>query len=233
MELRRRDGGVLRIGHRGAAALAAENSLAAVEAAARHGLDAVELDVLRARAGEVVLAHGPGVPPEAPTLDDGLALAARLGLLVQLDVKVRGVERDVVAALRRHDLLDRSFESSFSLAVLAAFAAAAPALPRSYTYPEDRLGLSGVRLLRPALAGGLAALRRALPRRLSRPLRAVGASAATLSWTVVSPAAVAACHALGAGVYVWTVNDAALAQSLSESGVDGIITDDPGIFLTS
>src|SRR5439155_16498822 len=55
------------IGHRGAAALAPENSLESVEAAVRAGVDGVELDVLRTRDGRLVLAHGPGVPPDAPT----------------------------------------------------------------------------------------------------------------------------------------------------------------------
>jgi len=217
----------VRIGHRGAAALAPENSLAAIAEAAAHGVHAVELDVLARPDGTLVLAHGPVLPPQAPPLDEALALAARLDLAVQLDVKLRGIERGVVEALRRHDLLGRSFVSSSSLATLGAFARVEPALPRSYTYPSDRYGAVGRRLLRPAVRPALAALRALLPRRLPAWLRSVDASAATLNWAVVTPAAVAACHALGAAVYVWTVNDAALVRSLVEAGADGIISDDP------
>jgi glycerophosphoryl diester phosphodiesterase len=231
MELRRGAHGVVRVGHRGAAALAPENSLAAIEAAAAHDVDAVELDVLRAPDGSVALGHGPDASPGSPSLDEGLALAAGLGLAVQVDVKDGGLEADVVAALRRHELLARSFVSSCSPAILAAFASAEPALPRSFTYPEDRLGISGNRLLRPAVRPGLAVLRAILPRRLPAWLRAAGASAATLNWAVVTPAAVESCHRAGAAVYVWTVNEAALARTLAESGIDGIITDDPRIFL--
>ena len=220
---------MLRIGHRGAAALAPENSLAAIEAAAAHGIDVVELDVMRGPRG-LVLAHGPELPADAAELDDALALAVNLGLAVQLDVKVAGIEADVVEAIARAGVDHRSFVSSFSLPILAAFAAVAPDLPRSYTYPEDRLGVTGVPALRPAVRAGLAVLRAALPRRLPRRLRSVGASAATLNWAVVSPAAVSVCHGLGAAVYVWTVNDRALAKTLLESDIDGIITDDPGIF---
>jgi glycerophosphoryl diester phosphodiesterase len=232
MDLRRGERGVLRVGHRGAAALARENSLAAIEAAAAHDADAVELDVVRGADGSLVLAHGPDVPPDAPPLDDALALSARLGLAVQLDVKVGAAETEAIAALGRHGLLDRCFVSSFSLPILAAFAEEAPGIPRSYTYPEDRLGLSGRRLLQPAVTAGLAGLRAILPRRLPAWLRAAEASAATLSWTVVSPRAVEACHLAGAAVYVWTVNDAALARTLVEMGADGIISDDPGILLS-
>lgn len=228
MDLHRGARGALLVGHRGAAALAPENSLAAIEAAAARGVDAVELDVLRRADGALVLAHGPELPPDAATLDDGLMLAARLGLAVQLDVKLRGLEAGVVEALDRAGLLERSFISSFSLPILAAFAALAPDLPRSFTYPEDRLGVTGRPLLRPAVRSALGAMRALLPRRLPRWLRDVEASAATLNAAVVSPAAIAVCHRLGAAVYVWTVNDPALARTLVESGIDGIITDDPG-----
>lgn len=229
IELLRGERDVVRVGHRGAAALAPENSLVAIEAAAAHGVDAVELDVLPGRDGALVLAHGPEVPPDAPPLDDALALAARLGLAVQLDVKVQGIEAGVAAAVRRAGLMERSFVSSYSLPILAAFAAAEPALPLSFTYPEDRLGVSGNRVLRPVIRPVLAALRAVLPRRLPRWLDAAGARAATLNWFVVTPAAVAACHELGVAVYVWTVNDRELARTLVAAGADGIITDDPRI----
>ena len=229
MELLRGGRDVVRVGHRGAAALAPENTLAAIEAAAAHGVDAVELDVLRARDGGLVLAHGPELPRDAPPLDDALALAARLGLAVQLDVKLRGIEAGVADAVRRNGLLERSFVSSFSLPILAAFAEAEPALPRSFTYPEDRLGVSENRLLRPVVRPALAAMRALLPRRLPGRLRAAGARAATLNWSVVTPAAVDTCHELGVAVYVWTVNERALATSLVAAGCDGIITDDPRI----
>jgi glycerophosphoryl diester phosphodiesterase len=220
MELRRGARGVVRVGHRGAAALAPENSLAAIEAAAACGVDAVELDVLEG----LVVAHGPEVPAGAPLLDDALALVVALGLAVQVDVKVPGLETGVVKALRRHALLERSFVSSFSLPILAAFAAVEPLLPRAFTYPEDRLGLTGNRLLGPVTRPALAALRALLPRRLPRWLRAAGASAATLNWAVVTPEVIEVCHRRGVAVYAWTVNEPARAITLVESGIDGIIS---------
>jgi glycerophosphoryl diester phosphodiesterase len=225
MELLRGARGVVRVGHRCGAALAPENSLAAIEAAHACGADAVELDVLQG----LVVAHGPEVPPDAPPLDDALALAARLGLAVQVDVKVPGLETGIVDALRRHTLIERSFVSSFSLPILVAFARAEPRLPRAFTYPEDRFGVTGSRVLGPAARPALAVLRALLPRRLPRRLRAAGASAATLNWAVVTPGAIEVCHRLGVAVYVWTVNDPALARTLVESGIDGIISDDPRI----
>ena len=40
----------------------------------------------------------------------------------------------------------------------------------------------------------------------------------------------ARCHALGAPVLVWTVDDARLLPWLDEIGVDAVITNDPRIF---
>jgi glycerophosphoryl diester phosphodiesterase len=217
----------LLIGHRGAAALAPENSLAAIEAAVAAGVDGVELDVLRARDGSLVLAHGPDVPPDAPPLAAGLDLVRELGVFVQLDVKLTGAHREIAAALAAAGLLERSFVSSFSLPALVELETAAPGLPRAFTYPDDRFGVAQRPLLRPFVRPGRAAIQRLLPRRLPRWLGLAGASAATLHWAVVTPAVVEACHGLGVAVWVWTVNDPDLARSLVEMGADAIITDDP------
>jgi glycerophosphoryl diester phosphodiesterase len=227
IQLLRGERDVVRVGHRGAAALAPENSLAAITAAAEHGVDLVELDVLRRADGTLVLAHGPALPAEAPPLDEALAVVERLGLGVQLDVKLEGVAVGVVESLRQHGLLERAFVSSFSLRTLEEFRRVEPALPRSFTYPDDRFGFSARAWLRPGVRVGLAALRAVLPLRLPAWLRSVDAAAATLNWSVASARAIASCHRLGAAVYVWTVNDANLVRTLVSSGADGIITDDP------
>jgi glycerophosphoryl diester phosphodiesterase len=229
VELLRGEGPFRRIGHRGAPALAAENTLASLAAAADVGVDAVEIDVLALADGTLVLAHGAALP-EATALDDALELVRERGLGVLLDLKGTGHEDAVAAAVRRHGLVERSFVSAASAASLLALAHADAELRRSLTYPEDRYGLSGRRLVRPVIRPGLAALRQTLPVRLPRWLRRVGASAATLNWTVVTPAVVQRCHALGVAVYAWTVDDPAVADRLVAFGTDGIITNDPRIF---
>jgi glycerophosphoryl diester phosphodiesterase len=75
------------------------------------------------------------------------------------------------------------------------------------------------------------ALARAVPRRLPRWLRRTGASSAMLHHEVLSPAAVAACHARGAALWTWTVNDRAVLDRVVALGVDGVISDDPRLFL--
>jgi glycerophosphoryl diester phosphodiesterase len=226
IELRRPPGRFARVGHRGASALAPENSLDALELAVELGCDMLEFDVLPLHDGTLVLAHSDrDVRTGIATLDDALALAARrlpeTGL--QLDVKRRGCEEGVLAALRRHGVLERSWVSGFDPGSLRRFAELEPALPRSYTLPRDRLAISKRGPFAPVLRGGL-------PRRLPALLRRARAVAATLHYSIASAAAISRAHDLGAAVYVWTVDDPIVAQRLVAAEADGIITNDPRIF---
>lgn len=62
---------ILVVGHRGAAGLAPENTLAAIATALRWGVDAVELDVQLTRDGELVLYHDLTLMPEITRTGDG------------------------------------------------------------------------------------------------------------------------------------------------------------------
>ena len=231
--LRRPAGGFARVGHRGASALAPENTLEALELAVELGCDMLEFDVLALVDGTVVLAHERRLAgPAAPTLDEALAFCGdrlpHVGL--QVDLKRRGIERAVVEALRRHRVIDRSWVSGFDAASLRRVAELEPELPRSYTLPRDRFGISKRGALAPVVRGALASLGASLPRRLPALLARARAGAATLHHSIASPAAIARAHELDAAVYVWTVDDPTLAERLVRAGADGIITNDPRIF---
>ena len=255
IELRHDGAHPLRIGHRGAPALAPENTLRSLACAVEHGVDLVELDVISTGDGKLVLGHsynlrelthgaarGSGRPrslaelrevaPELPTLDEALAFLTSdaPGVGVQIDLKEPGYESPVLDALRRHDLLERCFVSSFFPRSLRAVAEAEPALPCALTYPQDRFRLTRWRALMPLVGAALVAFRHALPYRIGGWLARSGASAATLHYALCSRAVVDRCHARGAGVLAWTVDDPKVLQTLSGTGVDGIITNDPRIF---
>ena len=230
--LRRPAGAFARVGHRGASALAPENSLEALELAVELGCDMLEFDVLTRRDGKLVLAHELRLAlPDTPTLDDALAFCAeRLpGVGLQVDLKERGGEAEVVDALRRHGVIERSWVSGFDADSLRRVAGLAPELPRSYTLPRDRFGISKRGPLAPVVRGALASLGASLPRRLPAFLARASATAVTLHHSIASPAAIARAHELDAAVYVWTVDDVGLAERLVRAGADGIITNDPRI----
>jgi glycerophosphoryl diester phosphodiesterase len=227
-DLLRVDGRPLRIGHRGAAALAPENTLASFAAAIAEGVDGVEFDVV-AGVGGLEVAHARGAP-DAPALDEALEFLAQHDVTVQVDLKGTGREKELVDALRRHELGDRALVSSFRTRSLLALGALAPELTRAFTYPEDRLGLSRRRPFAFAIRSGLSTMRALLPRRIVAMVAQAGASAATLHHQLVTHRAVEVCHAHGAAVWAWTVNDRSTAADLETLGVDAIITDDPRIF---
>jgi glycerophosphoryl diester phosphodiesterase len=230
IELARRDGRPLRIGHRGAAALAPENSLEAIGLAVELGCDLVEFDVHAVGEALVVAHDRPTAADGLPTLDEVLELLGQAGVGVHLDLKSQGAERLVAEALRRQGLVERTVVSSFRSATLRVLHAVEPGLRLGRTYPQDRTGLTKRSVFHPPARAIVRVLRRTLPRRIDALLSGSRATAAVLYWEVLSEAAVARCHALGAPVLVWTVDDPALLPWLDEIGVDGVITNDPRIF---
>jgi glycerophosphoryl diester phosphodiesterase len=231
VNLRRGDGRALRVGHRGAAALAPENTLAALRAAVEHGMDAVEFDVLADVDDRLVLAHSTlELPHERATLDEALAYLASTGVAAHLDLKQRGLEQRIADALRNHGLVERSFVSSLDHRALRDVRRHEPRLQVGLSYPEDRFGVARYRVAAPAIRVGLAGLRRTLPRLIGRWLDRAGAAAAVLHYALVTPRVIQRCHQVGAAVWAWTVNDPKTAAQLEDWGADAIITDDPRIF---
>jgi glycerophosphoryl diester phosphodiesterase len=245
---------VLRIGHRGAAALEPENTLASLRRAVELGVDFVEFDVLDLADGTLVLAHSDDllevshgaaagqvrplslaalrqVAPQLPTFEQALELLAATGAGLHVDVKCLRHGREVAAALRRHGVLDRAVATSHWPPTLRDLRAEAPELEVGLTYPEDRHRLARRRLLAPLVPSAVALLARVLPRRLPRWLRETGASVAMLHFAVLSPAVVHACRRADAAVWAWTVNEADVLARVVALGVDGVVSDDPRLFL--
>ncbi len=212
------------IGHRGAAAVAPENTAASLEAAIAARVDIVEFDI----SPGLRLGHSPAeLPDDALSLDAALELLKGHDVGVHLDVKLPGYEHDVLAAVRRHGIAERALVSTAFARSARRFAG--HGLPVAIGYPRDRLGVSELRWPQPLTRAGAAALRAAMPARLPVLLRWARADTLSLHHTLCSRAAVATAHRLGAPVLAWTVNDAAGVRRVVAAGVDGIVSDDPEI----
>ena len=125
MRIRRGDGPPIRIGHRGAAALAPENTVDAIRAGIAVGCEYVEFDVLSEPDGRLVLAHSAHeLPEDVASLDDALDLLGSRDVGAHVDLKERGLEEHVAAALRRHGMLEESLVSSLDWAALVLSAGA-------------------------------------------------------------------------------------------------------------
>jgi glycerophosphoryl diester phosphodiesterase len=227
---RRPDGGPLRIGHRGAAALAPANSLAAIDAGLAVGLDGVEIDVV-AEGGRLLVAHSVGeLGPGSPSLDAVLERIAASTAFLDLDLKADGVEDELLAALRRHGLVERTIVTSFLRTPLRRLALLEPGLLLGRSFPNDRAGVVERGLPDPVVRAGLTMLRPLLPFDVVRLVRGSSARAASLHHQVVSDALVRRCRRHGIPVLAWTANDPGALGRLAALGVAGVITDDPRIF---
>ncbi len=254
MRLRRDEHGLIRVGHRGAAALADENTLRSFAAAVAAGVDAIEFDVLDLVDGALVLAHSNDlsevshgaaagtvrdrsleelreVAPDLVTLDEALAfLAERQDVGVHVDLKLTTRVGEVAEALRRHSVDRRSVVSSHHRPTLDAIRRAAPNVCVGLTYPQDRYGVSRRRALRPVIRVATLALRASIARRVPAMIARGRPQALMLHHAVVSSAAVRQAHAAGAAVWAWTVDHPAELTRVTAAGVDAVITNDPGIF---
>jgi glycerophosphoryl diester phosphodiesterase len=212
------------IGHRGAAAVAPENTRASLEAAIAAGADIVEFDI----SPGLRLGHSlHELPREELSLDEALGFLAGHGTGVHLDVKLPGYEAEVLDAIRDHRLEQRALVSTTFAVTSRRVVRLAPELPVAIGYPRDRYGVSRVRWPGSLTRAGAASLRQAMPLRIPVLLRWTRAGALSLHQTLCSRAAVATAHRFGAPVLAWTANEPAVVRRLAAAGVDAIVSDDP------
>jgi glycerophosphoryl diester phosphodiesterase len=225
---------VKRIGHKGADALAPGNTLESFRTAVELGVDMIELDVLRIR-GEFVIAHdfGDAGERDALSLAEGLDAFKRPPLdrvHVDCDLKLPGGEDRLAGALRDSDLLDRAMVSTMEISSLRRLREIEPALRLGWTYPKVTRDWDGKRWARPAVAAALVLMRRRLPGLAADTIPGLGVQALWVYWPLVTRALVETAGAAGVEVFAWTVDEPGRMRALRALGVDGICTNDPGLF---
>lgn len=227
-----------RVGHKGAAHIEPGNTRASFDAALRHGVDMIELDVLSEHAdgsGRLLVAHDyedmrARTPLRFHEALEHLSTDAFAGLELDVDVKIPGYELRVLEALREFGLVERTLVSGMYTDCLARIRAAEPALRLGWSVPRVRRDYTTDMLTAvPALAF-LTGYRALLPGRARTALREGRVDAIMAHWRVVTGRLVRAVREGGGELYVWTVDDASRISRLTEMGVDGIITNDPRLF---
>lgn len=241
-------------GHRGAAALAPENTLASFALALALGADALELDVHSTRDGVVVVIHDPDL--NRTTNGSGLVSQHTWHELRQLDAGCR-FTRDghdfpyagqgigvptLEAVLRRFPLAccnievkqhDPPMVEEIVRIITRLNAPGRVLLATEYDpvmrhirrhagdiatgFAKDEVGdfISRVE------AGNLDGYR--------PPGNALQVPCRYGDQPLITPASVAAAHQCGLEVHAWTINDGDEIESLLAMGVDGIISDLPGM----
>lgn len=227
-----------RVGHKGAADIERGNTLASFDAALRHGVDMIELDVLSEHSdgsGRLLVAHDyEDARVRSPlTFEQALEHLSQdefAGLDFDVDVKLPGYELRVLELLRERGLVQRSLVSGMYPSGLAQIRAAEPGLRLGWSVPRVRRDYTTDMLTAiPALAM-LTGYRATLPRRARTALQEGRFDAIMAHWRVLTPALVRAVAEGGGELYVWTVDDARMIERLTAMGVDGIITNDPRLF---
>jgi len=222
----------LRIGHRGAAAHAPDNSLAGIDAAARLGADAAEIDVQLTRDGIAVAAHdlalrgadgsarliAEGTLAELRATPGGAALATldeivvrcraqRLGLYLEL--KAGAAITPMLESLRQHHF-DEVIVGSFRPDWLADLKQAAPDLPTSVLFSSPAIDACAL-----AAAAHADYVHPCWEWRDARPD------------TLLTEGWVARVRAAGLGIISWHEERPAVIAGLRRCGVDGICSDRP------
>jgi glycerophosphoryl diester phosphodiesterase len=228
---------MLKIGHRGAAGYAPENTLASFRRAVELGADAVEFDLHRTRDGHFVVIHDDTV--DRTTNGTGEVAAYTLAELRRLDAgSWKGPEfagepipsfAEVIegfptialfAELKAGSARDPGVEDA-----LAEFLSERRALPRVRVSSFDHRALRRLRGLLPELETG--ALFAGLPVDFVSLALDCGARALHPSFRHLTADAVAEAHRAGLAVNAWTVNDLADIAAMRGIGVDGLFSDYP------
>ncbi len=244
-------------GHRGAAGLRAENTLAAVACALEVGVSSIECDVALTADDVVVLTHdGYLLDAAGPVAVKGLALAdlhladvappgmrlATLGsVLALLEVYgAAGVRLDVEIKSARHS--DPGWDAAHVVAHVLAVVRAHGALRRCSLRSFDADVVREARRQSPQLpcvllAGTVAddvepelAVDPGTPAQVLVDLALeLDAAAVAPGTDLLSADLVSGCHDVGLPVIPWTANDEPTLQRIIELGVDGVCTDRPDL----
>jgi len=243
-------------GHRGAAAVAPENTLVSFARAISDGADYLELDVHATADGHVVVIHDPTV--DRTTDGTGSVKELTIEALRRLDAGYRFAGPDGGFPARGQGLgiptleevLDAFPHTPLTVEVkqseppvaerVAQILVAYGAAERVVVAAGNDVIMAG---LRPAcVAHGIATsfsageIAEFVGRVVERRLAAYRPPAAALQvppeWggiQVITAATVAAAHALGVEVHAWTINEEAEMEQLLALGTDGIMTDVPAL----
>jgi glycerophosphoryl diester phosphodiesterase len=230
----------LNIAHRGASALAPENTIAAFERAVELGADAIEFDIHLSRDGELVVIHDDTL--DRTTDGSGPVRERRLGELMRLDAGRWFGEGFAGQRIPRLDeVLDRfagkvplaleikagsTFFPGIEEKVVSALRERA-AIDHAAVASFDHYALRRLKEIEPTIR--TAALLVGRPVSLSALAGPAKADGLALEASFVTTTEVEACRAAGLKLVVWVVNEPAQMRHFISLGVDGIITDYPDL----
>jgi glycerophosphoryl diester phosphodiesterase len=224
-----------RIGHKGADAIVTGNTPESFDAAVEQGVDMIELDVLRAKEGRLIVAHDYHDAMVRKPMDLAEALDLFLEppldeVEIDCDLKLTGREAELAGALAGRGLVERAMVSTMEVESLIKLRKLEPELRLGWTYPKTRRDWTQYGWAGPALRAALSAIRRRFPGILEKKGPKLGVNAVWAYHPIITPRLVAAADKVGVELIAWTVDDADRMRDLLAMGVDGICSNDPRLF---
>jgi glycerophosphoryl diester phosphodiesterase len=224
-----------RIGHKGADAITEGNTIESFEAAVKSGVDMIEIDVLRNREGQLVIAHDPDDAMSRRPLELTEALDTFLEppldkVEIDCDLKLPGREAELAGALAGHGLVERAMVSTMEISSLQKLRLLEPELRLGWTYPKTRRDWTQYGWAVPGVVAGLAMMRRRFPKTLAQRAAEMDIDAVWAYHQVVTPKAVGAAEEAGVELIVWTVDELDRMVELLRMGVHGVCSNDPRLF---
>jgi glycerophosphoryl diester phosphodiesterase len=225
-----------RIGHKGADAIIAGNTPESFDAAVEHGVDMIELDVLREQEGRLIVAHDFDEALRRRPMDLTEALDLFLEppldqVEIDCDLKLAGREAELAGALEGRGLVERAMVSTQEIESLVKLRQLEPDLRLGWTYPKTKRDWTQYGWAQPALRAGLSALRRRYPSILAKQGPQLQVDAVWVYHPIITPKAVEVAHEIGVELMAWTVDDPGRMRELLAMGVDGICSNDPRLFV--
>lgn len=217
------------VAHRGASALAFENTITAFRLAEKLGADAVELDVHLSKDGRLVVVHDPdlkriaGVEKQISEMTYNEISQVRLPgneRIPDLETVIREVRIPLVIEIKTPKAVP---------ALIETFEEHPECVSRCQVISFFHGALRELRARLPDLA--LGALLVGFPVDPAAVVRAAGANILSLNHEGLWKEYVDECHRNGVGVGVWTVNDEQTIRRMVYFGVDYITSDRPDLVL--
>ncbi len=222
------------IGHKGASKTCPENTLKAFKKAIELKADYIEFDVHLSKDKKIVVSHDPdiqritgqpgiikemtlselkqfdfGEGEQIPTMEEVIEVTkGKIGL--QVEIKARGLEKQLVSILKREGLIETTIISCFIHSKLLKIQKLEPNLKLAALEPaiigRDVLPSDHEKIVANAVKNNFFAI---------HP-----------EYSLITEDFIKLSHKNGLRVHAWTVNDKEVMRKFVRMGIDGIITDD-------
>jgi len=242
---------IMVIGHRGACGYACQNTWESFKKAMEIGVDYLECDVRKSMDGVFYLSHDeivktiagekvkisqtPSKILKTVKLKKGGFLLTLEDLIkkilteqkIQLDLKIKGAEFELIDFIRKNNLLERCIITSHHASSLRLLKVLEPKLILGITFPRERFSTFFKTALSPILALIIILIKETYFLYLGWWCSYAKADFITVWYLLLSERTIKSAHKKGIGVFVFAVNRHRHIRKVMRWEVDGIISDYP------